>query len=82
MLVGGSRLVLLVDGVQYVSDVAGQTLTVEVVVAVSLGELLTLVEVFITDGTGAVWDVSLSQLLFGQLFKYSLNVQGSIDVYC
>lgn len=51
------------------SDVAGQTLTVEVVVAGSLGKLLTLVEVFITDGTGAVWDVSLSQLLFGQLFK-------------
>ena len=51
------------------SDITGQTMAVKVVVAVGLGELLTLVEVFVTDGTGAVGDVSLSQLLLGQLFK-------------
>lgn len=69
LLVGGSRLVLLLDEGQYMSDITGQTMAVKVVVAVGLGELLTLVEVFVTDGTGAVGDVSLSQLLFGQLFK-------------
>ena len=66
-LVGGSGQALLVTVLQNVPDVSGQTWGVEVVVAGCLGEVLPLVEVFITDGTGAVRDVALSQAFLGKL---------------
>ena len=66
-LVGGSCQALLVTVLQNVPDVSGQTWAVEVVVAGGLGEVLPLVEVFVTDGTGAVRDVALSQALLGKL---------------
>ena len=67
LLVGGSGQALLVTVLQNVSDVSGQTWGVEVVVAGCLGEVLPLVEVFVTDGTGTVGDVALSQAFLGKL---------------